>query len=324
MDRDWIIPATAIVGAEYCAALLIGARVGFAYSIPLGAYLIVALTVSAASLTGLLLFRVAALAFTGAPGPIARLAGEARAHRGRLSAFVAGVVLVGLQMGVLTWLKVMLPIVSPFWADGALANLDKRIFGTDPWRISMAALGWATGLIDRVYVTWAPVKLATLFALFCTPPSAMKSRAMLSYFAIVAAVALGQYAVSSAGPIFTPGFEDLPIQPWAEAAREYLLADYRKGGGHIGTGISAMPSLHVAIALWVALVGTAYFPRLQIICWTYFGLIAVGSVHLGWHYSTDAIAGALVTLVAWYAMGRWRAARPGPADERNEVANSVA
>ena len=61
MERDWIIPATAIVAAEYAAALLIGTQAGFHYSIPLAAYLIIALTIVAAALTLLLLLRLAVL-----------------------------------------------------------------------------------------------------------------------------------------------------------------------------------------------------------------------------------------------------------------------
>ena len=310
MERDWIIPAAAIVAAEYAAALLIGTRAGFHYSIPLAAYLIIALTIAVAALTLLLLVRLALLAAAREPRPAVRIAADARSQRHRVGAFVAGIVLVGLQMGVLTWLKVMLPIVVPFWADGALAKLDHDLFGTDPWRLANAAFGWAAGLIDRVYVSWAPVKLAALFALLCLPASAAKARALSSYFLIVATVAVGQYALSSAGPIFTPAFADLPVQPWVDSARAYLIEDYRRGGGHIGTGISAMPSLHVAIALWVALVARALAPRLQLLGWAYFALIAIGSVQLGWHYASDSIAGSLITLVGW------RLARRRPGMER--------
>jgi hypothetical protein len=121
---------------------------------------------------------------------------------------------------------------------------------------------------------------------------------------------LGQYLGASAGPIFYESiqlgdrFAELPISPLTAAAREYLWVNYLKDGGLIGSGISAMPSMHVAIALWIAMVVRSLLPRLQILGWAYFVIILVGSVHLGWHYAVDGIvASALVPLV-------WIMARP--------------
>ena len=60
-----------------------------------------------------------------------------------------------------------------------------------------------------------------------------------------------------------------------------------------------MPSLHVAIALWVALVVRAYIPRAAFLGFAYFALILIGSVLLGWHYSVDGIVSVIIVLVAW-------------------------
>jgi len=199
----------------------------------------------------------------------------------------------------------MLPIASPFWADPFLADLDHLIFRAEPWRIAEALFGWAAPLIDRAYVTWALVKFATLIVVLLLPESSTKSRAMIAYFLTVAGGAIGQYLLSSAGPVFYEriGFGDrfaaLPIEPWVSSATTYLWGDYLRAGGHVGSGISAMPSLHVAIALWVALVIRAYAPRLAPLGFFYFALILIGSVLLGWHYAVDGIAAVAIALVAW-------------------------
>jgi membrane-associated phospholipid phosphatase len=94
-------------------------------------------------------------------------------------------------------------------------------------------------------------------------------------------------------------FRALPIEPWVATTRDYLWADYLHPNGAIGGGISAMPSMHVAIALWVALTLRAYFKRLQWLGWAWFAAILIGSIHLGWHYALDGIAASLIAAIAW-------------------------
>ena len=73
-----------------------------------------------------------------------------------------------------------------------------------------------------------------------------------------------------------------------------------------------MPSLHVAVALWVALVVRACFPKLSAVGFTYFGLIFIGSFHLGWHYAVDAVAAVMIGVAAWLIAGisNFTASRP--------------
>jgi hypothetical protein len=71
----------------------------------------------------------------------------------------------------------------------------------------------------------------------------------------------------------------------------------------LGAGISAMPSMHIAMACWAALALRAYSRKMQWVGWTYVGLIWFGSVHLGWHYFTDGVVGALGALVVWQLAG---------------------
>jgi hypothetical protein len=52
-------------------------------------------------------------------------------------------------------LKTAIPLVVPFYADQLLADLDRAIFFTDPWRITHFFIrGWGTRALDAIYSTW--------------------------------------------------------------------------------------------------------------------------------------------------------------------------
>jgi hypothetical protein len=279
-----------------------GASVGFHYSIPFASYAITGLTIAGIGLAVWIVFRLAIYARAGEENPTRWLMRDLPTYH----PFAVGVLLVTLQMAVLNWTKVMLPIVSPFWADPLLADIDHAVFRVDPWIVTNALFGWAAPIIDKMYITWAPLKFAVLACLLVLPESRNKSRALLSYFLILSATAIGQYALSSAGPVFYQPlglgdrFAKMPVEPWVGTARDYLWGDYLRSGGKVGTGISAMPSLHVAIALWIALVVRAFLPRAAaVVVFAYFVCILIGSVLLGWHYACDGIAACVITLASW-------------------------
>ena len=298
--KRWAIPAALIVTLEYVVALAIGARIGFHYTIPFTSYLIAGLVVVVIGFAVFVAFRMIQAREADVPLNISRF-----------SSFAVGVLLVALQWAVILWLKTMLPISVGFWADPLLADVDHVLFGSDPWLLAHTALSWAGPLIDRTYVSWVPVKFVVLLCLLVAPESAFKVRALASYFLFASVGSLSQFLLPSAGPIFYEvmghgsRFALLPIEPWVAEASTYLLADFHRAGGRIGTGISAMPSIHVAAALWVALVIRAYDRRFAPVVFAWFGLILIGSVFLGWHYAVDGIAGCAITLGAWRVAKMW-------------------
>ena len=80
---------------------------------------------------------------------------------------------------------------------------------------------------------------------------------------------------------------------------------YSQGALRLGSGISAMPSMHVSLA-WL---GLLHFCRVQaglaVLVFGYVVVILVGSVHLGWHYAVDGILAILTTTVIWVAVVAW-------------------
>jgi hypothetical protein len=235
------------------------------------------------------------------------------ADRTAVASYVLGFQLVTLQMGALTWLKDMLPAVIPYWADPALASLDRAILGTDAWRLIPE---WLTRPFDIIYVTWAPVDTIALLAILCLKPSPIKARAMLAYFLIVGLMGVcGQYLFSSVGPVFYDAlfggnrFADLVARndahaPFVQLGVDMLWTSYSGHTDQIGNGISAMPSIHVATTAWIALSLSALWPKLRVPAWGYWLAIFIGSFALGWHYLLDGVAGTVGALSCWALAGR--------------------
>jgi hypothetical protein len=88
-------------------------------------------------------------------------------------------------------------------------------------------------------------------------------------------------------------------------AMKYLLANVDRNA--LGAGISAMPSLHVGIAVFAVFVAFRQTPRMwmRAIALAYATVIYVGSIHLGWHYALDGIVGGAGVALIWLACGRF-------------------
>ena len=168
---------------------------------------------------------------------------------------------------------------------------------------------------------WVPALLAAYLAILLSPPSALKTRAIISFGLIWLLLGLfGAYTCSSVGPIFfdrvygTTEFAALDLQLRSEGARAAILSSTELWRWHshqsleFATGISAMPSVHIAIAVWQALILRRLLPKAAAVGWVWVGLIWLGSVHLGWHYATDGLAGAVGAFVIWAISPRfaWR------------------
>jgi PAP2 superfamily len=77
-----------------------------------------------------------------------------------------------------------------------------------------------------------------------------------------------------------------------------------------GGGISAFPSLHVAMPVLGACAAWSTHRRLA---WTFvaFGaLIFLGSIHLGWHYALDGEAAVAGVAAIWWTTGQVGPVRP--------------
>lgn len=218
--------------------------------------------------------------------------------------------------------KVAIPNLVPFYADHYFVAADHLIFGTDPWRLTHAIFGpVGTLVIDRVYAAWFFAVMVLLGWLNFTHNQKLQLRGLLSYLLALALVGNGlAIAFSSVGPCFfeefygDDRFHELMTRMretnevhtiLALKAMNYLLSSF--GTEKFGSGISAMPSLHVSMAFLCFLVSLESTKRLwpKLLTGAFAATIMVGSVHLGWHYAVDGIAGILGVTLIWIAAGRF-------------------
>ena len=237
---------------------------------------------------------------------------QPRAASPNWPSIIAATTLVGVGASLFLPLKYAIPRLVPFWLDPPLAKAEKAMLGADPWLILDHLLGWAAVPIDRLYALWLPTQSILLFSVMLQPSSAEKSRALIAY--VLAWFLLGVVAatmLSSAGPIFYDRiFGGTAFAALGETLRAHgawlVLAESDRMWASLATvrpglaaGISAVPSIHVAICVWGFLVARTMVPRAAPYAFVYAVLIWIGSVQLGWHYIADGIAGALGMLAIW-------------------------
>jgi len=230
---------------------------------------------------------------------------------------IPATLLVAIGASLFLPLKYAIPQIVPFWLDPLLASGERAAFGGEPWLLIDRLAGWAIVPVDRLYGLWLPTQSLILFTIMIQPASAAKSRLLIAYvltwslLGVVSALLL-----SSAGPIFHDrifgGSEFAPLREMLDrrgawvvlAESDRMWASLETGRPTIVAGISAAPSIHVAISVWIWLAARTMAPRLAPYALLYALFMWVGSVQLGWHYVTDGLLGVLGVLAIWALCGR--------------------
>lgn len=316
-DRHWLIPLAGIAGLQVVLWWMLW-RSGYAPPPMFAAYGLLAYVFLAAVGIAVLLVRLFQMMRAGERRPLAGAAQMLRDNAGRIISAIVAVQLYAFGSAAFSALKFAIPAVVPFWLDRPLAAAEAWLVGMQPWEVSHRLLGWATPAIDFIYASWLPVQIVAFNSLLLLRASPLKTRALVCHSLCWLILGVGgAYLMSSAGPIFYEraiGGDDfaglaaaLRDAPVAVRTSDMLWRAHAQGTVEVASGISAMPSLHVGMALWLALV--LQKTRLAPIAWVYFGLIGLGSVHLGWHYASDGLVGALGVLALWklvpVMMQRW-------------------
>jgi hypothetical protein len=244
-------------------------------------------------------------------------------HR-QLASGMPLVIFVPLFLSVFASLKVLIPVLNPFSWDASFALWDRVVHGgVEPWRILQPIVGHPiiTFAIDLLYRSWFYVlQLVCIWQAFSVKRPQLRMQFFLSFFLVWVVLGnLGATLLASAGPCFYDVAVGAagPYQPlmdylhqagtqfslWALEIQKMLWHGYLNPEVSITRGISAMPSIHVAMAFLMTLLGWQIRRGLGILLTAYLGVIMIGSVHLGWHYALDGYAGIAGTYAIWRLAG---------------------
>ncbi|MEL6877527.1 MAG: phosphatase PAP2 family protein [Pseudomonadota bacterium] len=251
------------------------------------------------------------------PEPTRQFIEDVQTHWPKLLGAVAVYLSLAIAIEVFSGLKKSIPFVMSFYLDPFFVDLDRTLFfGTDPWRITHAVFGWATQPIVWFYNMWhfVHIGLAVWVAFSLDEAQKIRFALLLQFIWLILGGGLAML-LSSVGPVmvgdfygdrsFDPLLDTLEsVAPSVLAVKDALISTM--DDPLLISGISAMPSIHVAIAVAAAL----WMQRLKIkvltwVGWGYVAIIYIGSIHLGWHYATDGMVSAPLVVLAWWSAGKY-------------------
>jgi hypothetical protein len=204
---------------------------------------------------------------------------------------------LGLFHGSFTAAKTLMEDLVPFAWDPVLADLDAALHGGDAWQLIPLLEPLTRAIQWLYYPTWLLMLAGVSFYVSIWAPDELRRRYFLTFF--FCWVVLGNLvalAFLSGGPVyfqsltgsarFGPLTEYLAFSrglPWSSVdVSERLWGVHLIGDSAEGSGISAFPSLHLAMAtLWLLTLR-------QIWSWMhwplviYVGVTQFGSIHRGW------------------------------------------
>ncbi len=228
-----------------------------------------------------------------------------------------------------SFLKNEIHTLNPNLWDNAFAQWDRAIHGgKDAWQLLWPVLGFplVTSAINAAYHGWFLLNYAAVCLACLDRSDPTRSTVFLVAFVLcwfVGGNVIATY-LSSVGPVyFEPfGFGDtylpqmdllrethLTSPVWALEVQQGLLDAYFTENGF--RGISAMPSMHVASSVVIAIYGFTYYRWLGWALTAFAGVILLGSVHLAWHYAIDGYVSIVLALIFWW-VAKKLTARFGP------------
>lgn len=223
--------------------------------------------------------------------------------------------------------KSLIPRLNPYKSDPAIAELEKALhLGHYPHEFVIPftdSLHFSIAL-DTAYLVWFAVMYAALaYNVFIDSDINRRLRFLwtfaLSWILLGTVMATG---LSSTGPLFFNNFYPDLVDPYKDLVahfddlaakgqnlstargREMLLAWTNNDRVINLNAISAMPSMHVAVAwmatLYARTVGRAVFAAAL----AFFVLILWGAVYFGYHYALDGYVSIVAVSLMWWGLGR--------------------
>lgn len=259
----------------------------------------------------------------------ARYAGPAAARR-----WLAGLPLLALcvlLMPFFSKMKAAIPLFADYTWDATFAGWDRAIFlGRDAWEVMQPVLGYpvVTAALALLYQLWfLLLYLGCLYFAFAGVEPDVRRRFFLTY--VLSWTLIGGAAatlLASVGPCFVgpllgdPAFDaqmaylraaDEQVPVMTLKVQQMLLDWHHARADGLGSGITAMPSMHVAIAFLFWLAVRRVSRRAGRWMFAFFVAIWIGSVHLAYHYAVDGLVSVVLVALLWRAsdavLARWDA-----------------
>ena len=220
-----------------------------------------------------------------------------------------------------SYFKSAIPYLQPFAWDPYFDRLDMWLHGgVRPWEWLQPVLGWplVSSAVNFAYNLWFFIMIGAWLWLAFTLNKKAARREFLLAFLLTWMIGGSVLATvfSSAGPCYyahlVPGADPyaglmnylrgvdgnwFPI--WALNTQDMLWQGYIDPAGNL-SGISAMPSMHLATATLLVPLAFRMDRRIGWAAVVFWLLILLGSVHLGWHYAVDSYAGTALAAGFWW------------------------
>ncbi len=251
----------------------------------------------------------------------------------RLRQAIVEFVLVALTMSAYTSFKSLIPHWTTYSWDPLWIRIDRQLhWGVEPWRITHSLFGNATTtwIADLFYRSWFLVMMGAVFwQAISLPRNERRGRFFLAFylcwiingtilafhFASVGPCFCGDAGIAD-GRMFDPLMNRLSAindqhALWSLTSQTMLMSYYHEHTLAPGSGISAMPSMHVSIAMLLFLLGWRSSTPWRWISFLFLMATVIASVHLAWHYAVDGYLAIGTTAMIWMVTSPsfWRAAR---------------
>jgi len=221
-------------------------------------------------------------------------------------------------------MKAAIPLFNDYTWDDAFARWDQGIFfGYDAWEVLQPVLGYpiVTAFLALLYQLWFLLLYpGVLFFAFARIDHTIRRQFFLSYVLSWTLIGgLMATMLASVGPCFVgPMLGDTRFDDqmaYLNAANEHypimtlkvqdmLLEWYASAQNGLGSGITAMPSMHCAIAFlyWIAM--RRISARWGAFFGVFFFITWASSVHLAYHYAVDGLVSLIAVAILWAASQR--------------------
>ena len=214
--------------------------------------------------------------------------------------------------------KTTMPLILPYWSDPLFAGIDRALhLGQDPWRLAYALLpSLPHGTVKMIYydIWFVPAFFFPVFLLIIDRDPGRIARYLALWLAVW--ILLGNIlalAFLSTGPIYYQrllGADDFAGLEAAMAAagmsgtligglQDQMWTYLAESKQMQGPGISAFPSVHVALAALIAAYALERSRLAGLVVSAWAAAILFLSVWLGWHYAVDGYFSILFLALLW-------------------------